>query len=62
MVDGKWVGEGKDAWLYDAQGNPIPHVCHYILTNGILNFCPDSTHALAGKLVPLPKLPEGYSD
>lgn len=57
-VDGKWTGR----WEMDAQGNPIPHVCHYILTNGILNFCGDCTHPLVGKPVPLPPLPEHFTD
>lgn len=55
--DGKWTGE----WVRDAQGKPVPFVCHYILTNGILNFCGDSTHTLANKAVPLPELPEWLS-
>jgi hypothetical protein len=36
--------------------------CHYILTAGILNYCADSTHELAGKSVPLPPLPEWLKD
>jgi len=36
--------------------------CHYILTDGVLNFCGDSKHALAGKSVPLPELPPELSD
>ena len=39
-----------------------PRICHYILTTGVLNFCGDSTHSLAGKSVPLPKLPEELTD
>ena len=31
--------------------------CHYNLTAGVLNFCGDSTHSLAGQPVPLPPLP-----
>ena len=46
----------------DASGNTIPFVCHYILTAGVLNFCVDSNHALAGEAIPLPKLPEGFTD
>jgi len=60
--NGKWIGEGKNAWLYDAQGNPIKEVCHYILTNGILHYCADCTHDMRGMSVPLPELPEGYDD
>ena len=55
---GNWTGE----WRRDAQGNPIPYTCHYILTNGILNFCGDCTHSMANKSVPLPELPNGYRD
>jgi hypothetical protein len=52
--NGKWTGE----WLRDAHGETVPFICHYVLTKGILNFCSDCTHALAGKAVPLPKLPD----
>ena len=58
FVDGNWAGE----WKRDAAGAPLPFVCHYILTAGVLNFCSDSTHYLAGKSVPLPPLPAGYTD
>lgn len=58
IVDGEWTGE----WERDAQGKPIPYVCHYILTNGILNFCNDCTHSLSGKSVPLALLPDYYKD
>jgi hypothetical protein len=37
-------------------------VCHYILTAGILHFCSDSMHKLAGQQVPLPDLPERLRD
>jgi hypothetical protein len=58
FVDGKWTGE----WKRDASGNTIPYTCHYILTAGVLNFCGDCTHKLVGQAVPLPKLPEGFTD
>ena len=54
---GRWTGH----WYRDADGNPIPHVCHYILTAGQLEFCSDSTHDLAGQTVPLPELPEMFT-
>lgn len=37
-------------------GEKRNHVCHYILTAGVLNFCGDSMHALANTSVPLPRL------
>jgi hypothetical protein len=36
--------------------------CHYILTDGVLNFCGDSKHALAGKSVPLVPQPTGETE
>ena len=57
-VDGKWDG----GWVRDAEGNPLDYCCHYILTAGQLQFCADSTHALAGKTVPLPQLPDFLTD
>lgn len=32
--------------------------CHYIITAGQVAYCGDSTHALAGKTIPMPDLPE----
>lgn len=57
-VDGKWTGE----WVRDAQGKTVDDCCHYILTDGQLNFCSDSLHPLAGQTVPLPDLPEFVTD
>lgn len=37
--------------------------CHYILTNGLINFCDNSTHAMKGQQgVPLPDLPPELMD
>jgi len=58
FVNGEWTGE----WLYDNNGDPVPYICHYVLTNGILSFCGDCTHSLSGKSVPLPKLSDYLSD
>lgn len=57
IKNGEWTGD----WVY-ANGKPVPWRCHYILTAGILNFQNDCTHALAGKAVPLPDLPDGLTD
>lgn len=57
-ADGKWTG----GWERDSAGNLIPYVCHYHLHGGVLKFCGDSTHALAGQDVPLPPLPQGLID
>lgn len=55
---GKWTGE----WVRDANCKAVDDCCHYILTAGILNFCTDSLHELAGKSVPLPDLPDWLKD
>lgn len=34
-----------------------PHVCHYFLRAGRIEYCGDSTHHLAGKTVDLPEVP-----
>lgn len=33
--------------------------CHLFLTDGVLKYCSDSGHALAGQAVPLPDFPDG---
>lgn len=55
---GEWTGD----WVRGPDGKALDACCHYILTDGILNFCPDCTHALAGKSVPLPDLPHWLCD
>lgn len=55
---GEWTGE----WVRDSKGAPVPGVCHYVLTRGVLNFCSDCTHTMAGQSVPLPVLPDHLRD
>lgn len=57
-VNGEWTGE----WERDENGKPVPFICHYVLTNGILNFCADCTHSMAGTSTPLPELPDFMKD
>lgn len=35
-------------------GDVDPVLCHSMVRNGVIEFLPDSTHALSGKTVPLP--------
>lgn len=58
VVEGKWTG----GWVRAADGEAIDVCCHYHLHGGVLKFCSDSTHALAGKNVPLPELPWFLTD
>lgn len=37
-------------------------VCHYVLTNGMLSYCSDCSHTLAGKITHLPELPDHAKD
>lgn len=56
--NGRWNGE----YVRDGAGAPIDMCCHYILTAGVLNFCADSTHKLAGQNVPLLPIPDHLKD
>jgi hypothetical protein len=40
-------------------GDPPQPRCHLFLTDGMLRFCGDSEHSLAGQSVPLPDWPDG---
>ena len=54
---------GPDAGQMREGGHRAPHACcHYFLRAGQLQFCGDSTHALAGKTLPLPLLPAELTD
>jgi Family of unknown function (DUF6527) len=57
-VNGVWTGE----WQRDSAGKPLPFLCHYVLTAGVLHFQNDCSHALAGQAVPLPPLPPELRD
>lgn len=37
-------------------------VCHYVMTAGIITYCSDCTHKLAGQVVPIPELPKWVCD
>lgn len=41
----------------DFQDGTPKRICHYFVTSGEIRFCGDCTHALAGKIVPLPEHP-----
>ena len=49
---------------FDDSDDPahLSGICHYILTAGQIQFCGDCTHALKGRTVPLPDLPQAYQD
>lgn len=47
---------------YDDEGEPLPAgqrrtLCHYFITDGKIQFCGDSPHALSGQTVDLPDWP-----
>lgn len=61
------VGNGWD-WNQDPHTPTLspslrhtPAGCHYFLRQGQLQFLSDSHHALAGKTVDLPEIPEGLT-
>lgn len=36
---------------------PGSRCCHYFVTDGVIHYCSDSTHPMAGRSLPLPELP-----
>jgi hypothetical protein len=49
-ANGNWTGE----YVRDANGEPLPLVCHSFVTDGWIQYLGDCTHALAGQTVELP--------
>jgi hypothetical protein len=56
--DGVWTGE----WERDAAGHTIPFTCHYIVTNGMIAYQGDCTHSMKDQTIPMPPIPEGFTD
>lgn len=66
-ADGKWTGR----WLMESgeakavrrpDDKPKPWCCHYTITNGVVAYCGDCTHAMAGKTISMPDLPSEFQD
>lgn len=58
-INGRW-GRFADPNYVADEGHDHSGVCHYIITAGRIQFCADSTHALAGQTVDLPDIPAGH--
>jgi hypothetical protein len=62
--------EGKDPWTWNedvsrptispsvhyGSRDPSHGVCHFVITDGRVTFCGDSTHHLTGQTIELPEL------
>lgn len=35
-------------------------ICHIVVTDGMVHFCPDSDHQFKGQTLPLQQIPDGY--
>jgi hypothetical protein len=46
----------KVSWTEGEQ--QIQRICHSVITDGLIQFCGDCTHALVGKTVELPDIPD----
>lgn len=53
--NGEWTGE----WKRGPDGEALDGCCHYFIRDGQIQFCSDSTHALAGQTVSLPQFEKG---
>lgn len=52
------VGGVKNPWGPDVNGQPFdstPHICHFMVQDGIIHYCMDSTHKMAGLSVEIPE-------
>jgi hypothetical protein len=59
----QWPTDEEEARILAGEDvEPRPMCCHYFLHGGALKFQNDCTHALNGKAVPLPDLPEHMRD
>lgn len=68
--------EGKPSWTFNGDmdaptfepslrmtctlGGGKPHCCHLLMRGGIIQFCGDCTHEMAGQSVPLVEKPDDY--
>lgn len=64
---GKWFMRDKDGNVVqrgkrEPGDTPIMWCCHYIVTNGRVAYCGDSTHEMAGQTIDMPDLPPFLSD
>ena len=70
-----WAREGKDVWEWNGSWdkptfvgsmlsrNPKrTRVCHSYLRDGVWEFLKDSTHAMAGQMVPMAPISEYHRD
>ncbi|SRR5258708_769494 len=56
-IDGRWTGE----WVRDVAGKPVDGTCHYIITDGKIQFCSDSWHKRSD-IVAMPPIPRHLAD
>jgi hypothetical protein len=52
-----WVPPASPGWTPVPQ-TKVSSICHTFITDGIVQFLGDCTHALAGQTLPLPELPD----
>jgi len=52
----KWTFDGNVESPTFSPSINIVGVCHYFIRQGMIQYCSDSKHSLAGTTVPLPKL------
>lgn len=57
MKEGVWTGE----WHRGPDGQPLDGTCHYIITDGKIQFCPDSWHNRSD-IVQMPLIPPHLDD
>lgn len=51
----------KHNYIFSKNGKAVDKVCHYIITDGLIQFCPDSWH-LRSDIVAMPAIPAHLAD
>ena len=57
VENGRWIGD----WHRGADGQALDGTCHYIITEGTIQFCPDSWHGRSD-IVVMPVIPQDLAD
>lgn len=58
----QWVWNGDTERPTFSPSINIVGQCHYFIRDGVIEFCADSKHALAGKSVALPDMPDWWTE
>jgi len=56
----RWTWNGDEERPTVTPSVNMPGRCHYVLTGGVIRFCGDCSHGMAGKVVEMPDFPSDW--